>query len=399
MRGPTSSQIADPASGPHPQTGPRRDAGHPDAGRRRMLLNAGALCLSGLGLAGCAGGRQAAPKTAPRPEPAPLPPHAKPAAAPVPALRPGAKVAIVAPASAAPNASDLAAQWLLDRGFDPVVMPASRTRLDTPYDYLAGADAQRLDDLHAAFAAPDIGAVWCLQGGFGSWRLLDRLDFGLLRQHPKPFIGYSDITALHLAMQRHAGFVTFHGPMLAQDMVAGKREPTESHLLAMIGGQIGQGAWIQPPPDTRAVELVGGTASGRLVGGNLALIAALIGSRHDIDTRDAILFFEDVNEALPRVDRLLGQLAAAGKFDGVKGVVVGNFTRIVGTNLDDAQAQSLLYPLVLEQFGARGIPVLAGWPSGHGDPNLTLPLGARVTLDTGRAALRLDQDVTRGSNA
>jgi len=364
-----------------------------------MLLNAGALCLAGLGLAGCAGGRRGSPNASPnavaRRDTAPPPSHAKPAAAPVPALRPGAKVAIVAPASAAPNASDLAAEWLEDRGFVPLIMPASRTRLDAPYEYLAGTDAQRLDDLHAAFAAPDIGAVWCLQGGFGSWRLLDKLNFDLLRQNPKPFIGYSDITALHLAMQRHAGFVTFHGPMLAQDLVAGKREPTESHLLAMLSGQIGQGAWIQPPPDTRAVELVAGTASGRLIGGNLALIAALIGSRHEIDTRDAILFFEDVNEALPRVDRLLSQLAAAGKFDGVKGVVVGNFTRIAGTNLDDAQAQSLLYPLLLEQFGARGIPVLAGWPSGHGEPNLTLPLGARVTLDTARTALRLDQAVIR----
>ena len=97
------------------------------------------------------------------------------------------------------------------------------------------------------------------------------------------------------------------------------------------------------------------------------------------------------------MDRLLSQLAAAGKFAGVQGVIVGNFTRIIGTNLDDAQAQSLLYPLILEQFGARGIPVLAGWPSGHSDPNLTLPLGARVTLDTARAGLRLDQAVIRAA--
>lgn len=394
MSGPSRSPIADAQSWRATDGMASGKLGYPDAGRRRLLLNAGALCLSGLALGGCAGGRQVSPRGAPSGQPAPPPSNAKAAAAPVPALKPGAKVAIVAPASAAPNASDLAAQWLEDRGFLPQVMPASRTRLEAPYEYLAGTDAERLDDLHAAFAAPDVGAVWCLQGGFGSWRLLDKLDYGLLRQHPKPFIGYSDITALHLAMQRHAGFVTFHGPMLAQDLLAGKREPTESHLLAMIGGQIGEGAWIQAPPDSWPVEVVAGTASGRLVGGNLALIAALTGSRHEIDTRDAILFFEDVNEALPRVDRMLSQLAAAGKFDGVKGVVVGTFTRILGTNMDDAQAQSLLYPLLLEQFGAREIPVLAGWPSGHGEPNLTLPLGARVTLDTRRAALRLDQAVT-----
>ncbi|CAB3627448.1 LD-carboxypeptidase [Achromobacter marplatensis] len=367
---------------------------HQHPGRRGFLKQTGALCLTALALSGCASrapaGRASGPGQATA---ASTPPaaHGK-GAAPVPALRPGARVAIVAPASAAPGASDEAAEWLEARGFIAQVMPASRTRLDTPYEYLAGSDADRLADLHNAFAASDVGAVWCLQGGFGSWRLLDQLDYALLRKHAKPFIGYSDITALHLALQRHAGFVTFHGPMLGQDLLAGKREPTESSLLAMVTGQMGNGAWIAPPQDALATELVPGVASGRLIGGNLALIAALTGTRNEIDTRDAILFIEDVNEAVPRVDRLLGQLAAAGKFDGVKGLLVGNFTRL-GVQMDDAQAQGLLYPLILDQFRSRGIPVLAGWPSGHGDPNLTLPLGARVTLDTGRGALRLDQAV------
>ncbi len=362
------------------------------SGRRGFLINAGALCLSAA-LAGCAA-RTPQPRRTPQPaRPAPAAPPVAGAAAAVPALKPGARIAIVAPASAAPDAADEAAEWLLARGYVPQVMPASRSRLDAPYDYLAGTDAERLADLHAAFAAPDVGAVWCLQGGFGSWRLLDQLDFDLLRQNPKPFIGYSDITALHLAMQRRAGFVTFHGPMLAQDLLAGKREPTESHLLSMITGQVGQGTWIAPPPYATATELVPGTATGRLIGGNLALIGALIGSDHEIDTRGAILFIEDVNEALPRIDRLLSQLAAAGKFGDLKGVLVGNFTRILGVSMDDAQAQGMLYPLILDQFRGRGIPVLAGWPSGHGDPNLTLPLGAQVTLDTSRGALRLEQAV------
>ena len=189
---------------------------HQHPGRRGFLKQTGALCLTALALSGCASrapaGRASGPGQATA---ASTPPaaHGK-GAAPVPALRSGARVAIVAPASAAPGASDEAAEWLEARGFIAQVMPASRTRLDTPYDYLAGSDADRLADLHNAFAAPDVGAVWCLQGGFGSWRLLDQLDYTLLRKHAKPFIGYSDITALHLALQRHAGFVTFHGPML-----------------------------------------------------------------------------------------------------------------------------------------------------------------------------------------
>lgn len=369
---------------------PRESVAPIDPTRRGLLRAAGALGLSSLALAGCAG-RVAAPRDSQEA------PGGNAAVAPrrdmaVPALRPGGRVAIVAPASAADGAAFDAAEWLQARGYDPRIMPAALTRADAPFDYLAGDDSARLNDLHAAFSDPAIDAVWCLQGGFGSWRLADRLDFNLLRQHPKPFIGYSDITALHLAIQRHAGFVTFHGPMLAQDLLAGKQEPTASHVLAMVGGQIGQGAWIDAPPDSNPVVLAPGSASGRLVGGNLALIAAMIGSRHEIATRDAILFIEDVNEALPRIDRLLWQLRAAGKFDRIRGVLAGNFTRL-GLPMGDALGQSQLFALMQEQFGGRGIPVLAAWPSGHGDPNLTLPLGATVTLDTQRRGLRLEQAV------
>lgn len=369
---------------------PRKSVAPIDPTRRGLLRAAGALGLSSLALAGCAG-RVAAPRDSQEA------PGGNAAVAPrrdmaVPALRPGGRVAIVAPASAADGAAFDAAEWLQARGYDPRIMPAALTRADAPFDYLAGDDSARLNDLHAAFNDPAIDAVWCLQGGFGSWRLADRLDFNLLRQHPKPFIGYSDITALHLAIQRHAGFVTFHGPMLAQDLLAGKQEPTASHVLAMVGGQIGQGAWIDAPPDSNPVVLAPGSASGRLVGGNLALIAAMIGSRHEIATRDAILFIEDVNEALPRIDRLLWQLRAAGKFDRIRGVLAGNFTRL-GLPMGDALGQSQLFALLQEQFGGRGIPVLAAWPSGHGDPNLTLPLGATVTLDTQRRGLRLEQAV------
>ncbi len=369
---------------------PRESVAPIDPTRRGLLRAAGALGLSSLALAGCAG-RVAAPRDSQEA------PGGNAAVAPrrdmaVPALRPGGRVAIVAPASAVDGAAFDAAEWLQARGYDPRIMPAALTRADAPFDYLAGDDSARLSDLHAAFSDPAIDAVWCLQGGFGSWRLADRLDFNLLRQHPKPFIGYSDITALHLAIQRHAGFVTFHGPMLAQDLLAGKQEPTASHVLAMVGGQIGQGAWIDAPPDSNPVVLAPGSASGRLVGGNLALIAAMIGSRHEIATRDAILFIEDVNEALPRIDRLLWQLRAAGKFDRIRGVLAGNFTRL-GLPMGDALGQSQLFALLQEQFGGRGIPVLAAWPSGHGDPNLTLPLGATVTLDTQRRGLRLEQAV------
>jgi muramoyltetrapeptide carboxypeptidase len=363
------------------------------ANRRRILGGSLSLGLMGVLLSGCApavrrGGAQGTPAGAAFPSY----PTAAGYASPVPAFRPGSTVAIVAPASAAPNAADEAALWLQARNVPARVMPASRTHMPAPLDYLAGSDAARLQDLHDAFAAPDVGAVWCLQGGFGSWRLLDSVDYGLLRQHAKPFIGYSDITALHLAIQRHAGFVTFHGPMLGQDFLAGREPPTESAVWRMIGGQTGPGDPVAPPPPPPLTALLSGSASGRLAGGNLALIAALIGSPHEIDTRGAILFIEDVNEAPPRIDRLLSQLRAAGKFNGLRGVLAGNFTRL-GASQPDEAAQLAVQTLLQSYFQGLGIPVLAGWPSGHGDPNLTLPLGAHVRLDAERG-LTLEQAVT-----
>ncbi|WP_195832274.1 LD-carboxypeptidase, partial [Bordetella pertussis] len=190
-----------------------------------------------------------------------------------------------------------------------------RARLAPPFDYLAGDDAARLADLHAAFADPAVGAVWCLQGGFGSWR--------------------------------------------GVDLLAGRQAPTEQALLDMVSGRLGAGSWIAAPPQARLATLASGVATGRLIGGNLALLAALTGTRYAIDARDGILFFEDVNEALPRVDRMLAQLRRAGAFDGVRGVLVGSFTRLLGVPGDGEAAQAALYPLVREHFQARGIPVLA----------------------------------------
>ena len=181
--------------------------------------------------------------------------------------------------------------------------------------------------------------------------------------------------------------------MLAQDLLNGREEPTESALYAMVGGRMGQGAWIGAPDYALPTTLMPGTATGRLAGGNLALICAMQGSRHEIDTRDAILFIEDVNEAVPRVDRMLSQLAAAGKFRIDQGRAGGQFHTL--RRARRCAVQYAFHPLLRERFGPLGIPVLAGWPSGHGDPNLTLPLGARVTLDATRRGLRLEQAVTR----
>lgn len=294
------------------------------------------------------------------------------------ALPANARFAIVAPAGPARLDADKARQWFTDRGYQCRLYPG----VNQTDGYLAGSDQQRLQDLHDAFQAPDIDAILCMRGGYGSMRLLDALDFDLIRRHPKPLVGYSDITALHTVLNRHAGLITFHGAMLNADLLGGKLEPTVSSLFEQLGGRQGEGDAIVHPAAYPLTTLVQGVASGRLVGGNLSLLGATLGTVAELDSQGAILFIEDVNEPLYRVDRLLTQLRLAGKLQGLRGVLVGDFAGVT---------VAAMTPLLLDIFGPLGVPVLAGWRSGHCDPNLCLPMGARVRLDASDRTLVLEQ--------
>ncbi|WP_338486237.1 LD-carboxypeptidase [Pseudomonas trivialis] len=298
----------------------------------------------------------------------------------VPALRPEGTIALIAPVGPAALDVEKAEQWMRNRGYDLRIYPGVYER----DGYLAGSDKTRLADLHAAFADPDIDAIFCLRGGYGTPRLLDSLDFGLLRANPKPFVGYSDITALHLAINRYAGFVTFHGPMLNADLLGDKQPPTESSLFSLLRGQLGTGSELAHPVAFPLTTLEPGIARGRLQGGNLSMIAAVMGTPFEIDAQGIILFIEDINEPIYRIDRLLTHLRLVGKLAQVAGVLVGDVAGV------DSMA---LARLLKQTFEPLGIPVLAGWRSGHCDPNLTLPLGAVVRLDAGEQRVVLEQDV------
>ncbi len=298
----------------------------------------------------------------------------------VPALRPEGTIALIAPAGPAALDVEKAEQWMRNRGYGLRIYPGVYER----DGYLAGSDKTRLADLHAAFADPDIDAIFCLRGGYGTPRLLDSLDFGLLRANPKPFVGYSDITALHLAINRYAGFVTFHGPMLNADLLGDKQPPTESSLFSLLRGQLGAGSELAHPVAFPLTTLEPGIARGRLQGGNLSMIAALMGTPFEIDAQGIILFIEDVNEPIYRIDRLLTHLRLAGKLAQVAGVLVGDVAGV------DSMA---LERLLKQTFAPLGVPVLSGWRSGHCDPNLTLPLGALVRLDAGEQRVVLEQEV------
>ncbi len=262
--------------------------------------------------------------------------------------------------------------------------------------YLAGSDGRRAKELMAAFEDPEVDAVLAARGGYGAMRILDKLDYAKIRANPKIFVGFSDITALHLALNRKAGLVTFHGPGPASGL-GGPDQPTDftGHCLVQaieVGSAPESGEYeIEVPDDvTKVVAFGKGQARGRLVGGNLSLISDLEGTPYSIDTRDAILLVEDVSEAAYRVDRMLRQLKLAGKLDQIRGAVLGQFTD--STAREDQLTQDPRFSVegVLKQYFERaGVPVLMNFPIGHYKENCTVPIGGQVEIDADRGVLRV----------
>jgi len=347
---------------------------------RRPLV---ALALAAAALAGCASTARTG---------APVPAGERPMVWPAPLAR-GATIMFVAPAGELDRERMRRAQERLEARGYRVVM---RDDLFAEEGYLAGSDERRAEELMQAFRDPEVDAIFPGTGGYGTMRILDRLDYQAIRRHPKLLIGFSDITALHAALNRRAGLVTLHSPS-PMYLLGGEEDSTsfsvETFFHAIEEG-IGAGYVVAVPAEEgvpQPVALGRGRARGRLVGGNLSMISALEGTPYAIDTRDAILLIEDVREAPYRIDRMLRQLQLSGKLARLRGAVLGQFTR----NYDREEDQLTEDPRftvdgVLRQYFERaGIPVLMNFPVGHHPMNATLPLGAEVEITTDPPTLRV----------
>lgn len=288
-----------------------------------------------------------------------------------PALRPGARVALVAAAGPlADEAVDRAVDRVRSLGWEPVLGTHARQRTG----FLAGTDAQRHSDLALALLSPDVDAVWCLRGGYGTMRILEALPWAEVP--PRPVIGYSDNTALHLALHRQ-GIVSFHGP---HPGVADFPRFTERALLRVLAPEP---AGLLPFPEAgpaRATRIAGGVAEGPLVGGNLSLVASTLGTPFGIRSEGALLFLEEIGEVAYRVDRMLTHLRLAGVFRDIAGVVLGDF---------DSAANPEVDAVIRDRLGDLGVPVAAGFPFGHVSATWTLPLGVRARLDADQGSLEL----------
>ena len=243
--------------------------------------------------------------------------------------------------------------------------------------YLAGDDARRAAELMELVNNPDIAGIICARGGYGCDRILPMLDARAFRQAAKPLVGYSDITALLLWQHRCAGLMGFHGPML--DHGAALDRAALDHLIQQLTGE---GAL---PLTLRGRALVGGRATGRIIGGSLTLLAASIGSPWEFDTRGAILLIEDVGERPYRIDRMLQQLRAAGKFERLAAVGVGNFEGC----MDERYPQPNVDTVIENALRPLGVPIVTGLPFGHVKVNCAWPMGGRATIDGASGELQL----------
>lgn len=260
--------------------------------------------------------------------------------------------------------------------------------------YVGGSVEERVADLHDMFRDPEVKAVFCIRGGFGSAHLLDHIDYGLIGKNPKIFLGYSDITALHLAIQRKTGMVTFHGPVALSRFTKYTQEHFrralfETKPLGLLGNPRDSDP-LRPAHTVRTIR--GGTARGPLAGGNLTLISTTLGTPYEIESKGKILFLEDVDEQPYSVDRMLTHLKLAGKLDAAAGIVFGECNDCRPRDFRPSFDSNFSLGEILDRIlGKLRIPVFSGLTIGHTEDQLTLPVGVMATLDADKGNLTVEE--------
>jgi len=299
-------------------------------------------------------------------------------------LRQGDRIGIIAPAGPVH-------QEELDRGayfFNRMGLRVTFGKsIHQQCGYLAGTDEERLADLHAMFENPEVKAIFCARGGYGTGRIASQLDLECIRQNPKIFWGYSDITYLHTMIREKTGLVTFHGPMVASDIA----KPDFDSLSASMFQQLFAPTTLRYSAEISPLNvLVPGESTGELAGGNLSLLVSMLGTPYEVDTTGKMLFIEDVGEEVYRIDAMLNQLQQAGKLKHLAGIVIGDFAL---TKTSVHTSSSSLEDVFRDYVGTLNCPVLSGFRIGHCLPHFAVPLGVRATLSTKRKMLLVEPGV------
>ena len=269
---------------------------------------------------------------------------------------------------------------IIDLGFNPVI---GKSLYENYGGYMAGKAEIRIEDLHEAFSRKDIKGIFCVKGGYSASQLLDKIDYELIKNNPKVFVGYSDVTNLHIVFNQKCNLGTYHGPMVKSNMINDFNDYTKTSFFEAM--EKNETKYEEPENMPLSILTEGNTPSenisGVLTGGNMAIIVTTLGTQYEIDTKGKILFLEDVDEEIGSLNRMLTHLKYAGKFSDCKAVVFGNFVVCKNTYTKENQHYELL-ELLKDFFADYDKPVIYGMESGHKKPYMfTLPLGAKCSIN------------------
>lgn len=308
-------------------------------------------------------------------------------------LKLGDTIGVIAPSSGVSEETfEKGLKNLSDLGFNTMVGKFARGGIG----FLSGTDNERLHDLHWAFKDKKIDAVWCIRGGYGASRLLPQVNYRLIKRNPKIFMGFSDISALHLAIFQKTGLVTFHGPNAASTY----SDYAKDHVVnTLMNPKSKYEIKLPPVPEGEDPELykakviTAGKCRGRIIGGNLSLLIALTGTPYGLQNiKGRILFIEDVNEAPYRVDRMLTQLRQSINLRSLAGIAIGVFTR---SEPDPAKPSQSLMEVLNDRLGDLKIPVIYGLSFGHIRNNFTIPLGIKAEMNTSKSSITFLEKAVR----
>lgn len=289
-------------------------------------------------------------------------------------IKKGDTIAIIAPSSPVSIIeADLCRKLVEDMGYK---VRMGKCTYESVHGYSAGTGKSRAEDINEMFRDKDVKAIWCIRGGDTSSHTLDKLDYDMIKDNPKIFVGYSDVTNLNVNFNQKCGFVTFHGPMVKSNMLNAYDDFTRKSFEKAINME--DEFILENPDGEDFCVMAGGKAEGTVTGGNLSLIVSMIGTPYEIDTKGKILFIEDVEESVRRLDRMMYQLKYSGKLQDAAGIIFGDFTDCI----NESDPNYTVVEMLKDVLSDYDKPVMYNIKSGHCFPMSTIPLGTDCMMDT-----------------
>lgn len=303
-------------------------------------------------------------------------------------LKPGDTIGLIAPSFPIKEEELKDCIALLEAMGYHVKVGGELAKLSNFHNYLAGEAKKRADDINAMFADPEVNAIFCVRGGYGSSQTMEFLDFDVIRANPKIFVGYSDITNILSVLQMYGNLVAFHGPMVCSNMRKHFDPYTKESFFRALNLGDEPIAFTNPPEEDGFHTINPGSASGMLAGGNVSLLGRACGTFYQLETAGKILFLEEVEESIPSIDMYLTQMRMAGLFENVAGILLGDFTDCTNDRYDGSYK---IDEFLQDWFGKLSVPVMSHIRSGHSKPMGTLPMGTLCRMDADKKTITFEK--------